>query len=811
MKVVSQNVSHYNHHLPDADEKFDFKSLLLKYLGNWNFFVWSVSLAILVAFIANQYTAPVYKIQSKFLIKEESNPIHLFDLNAVGTNGVLSKGQKIANETIIFKSRGIAENALDQLPFDVEYYEEDYFIDSEIYKNTLITVDVDWNHTQLTNGKIKITWTNSQSYQLEFLDSEYQKFIPGEEMSMATEKPVLPPANLHFGEWLSFPWGKLLVDLTGTQSYGALIIKIRDRESLLQQYTGDNLQIFSADKTSSILLLTLDTNHPLKGGDYLNVLMKVFLDNELDEKNTTARNTVTFIDSQLSGISDSLSYTENKLENFRSRNRTYNITSEGNTIFEKLSELEKSLSEEKFRREYYLDLEDYLASGHYSEIVVPSGLGIEDPVLNRLIEDLIRFQSDKSRFLATQTESSPTVIEANRKINDLNTAIKKALKNVNRKTILVISDLEKRISKIERQFGRLPQTEQDLLNIKRKYSLNENIYTFLLQRRAEATISLASNMSSNKIIESAVPNFIPLRIKPLLNYFLAVLFGLLIPIGVISAVEFFSVKVKEIKEVEQKLIVPVVGCVGQNNKYPPLVVLNHSRAGITEAFRALRTNLDFIFHKDSQVTIMITSTIAGEGKSFCAMNIASVYSLSGKKTIVVGCDMHKPLAMNGFKLTNTVGLSNFISGQVHQAKDVIQWTGYPNLDVLVPGPVPPNPSELLISHRFKQLIQELKHSYDVIILDSSPLGLTNETLYLTRIADVTLYVLRQNYSDKGFLQYINSLKEKKGIKKLYVVVNDIEAKYLNYHGYGYGYYDDDSKKENKFRRIFRRVLNKAAI
>ena len=313
-----------------------------------------------------------------------------------------------------------------------------------------------------------------------------------------------------------------------------------------------------------------------------------------------------------------------------------------------------------------------------------------------------------------------------------------------------------------------------------------------MQRRAEAAISLASNMASNKIIEPALANFIPMRLRPLLNYILAILVGLIFPVVVITFRESFSVKVKEVAEIEKMLTVPVVGSIGQNKKYPPLVVLSHPRAGITEAFRALRTNLDFIFHKDSQVTVMITSTIAGEGKSFCAMNLGSVYSMCGKKTIIVECDMHKPFNCTGFELNNTEGLSNFLSGQVHQVQDIIQQTEHPNLHVLVPGPIPPNPAELLINNRFKQLMQELKQRYDVIILDSSPLGLTNETLYLTRVADLTIYMLRQNYSDKSFCQYINSLKEKKGIKKLYVVVNDIEDKYLNYQGNGYGYYDDDS-------------------
>lgn len=810
MKVTPQAVSNYNR-LED-DGNFNFKSSILKYLTYRTFFICAISLALLIAFIVNRRTPPAYKIQSKFLIKEEGNQINVFDFNAAGTNDALPKGQKIANETIILKSRSMAEEALALLSFDTEYYEEGFFIDSEIYKNNKpIQVEVDWDHTQLTNGRIKVSWSDSQTFQLEFIDKEYQKFTPGKKVTVIAEKPAKLQTRYPFGEPVLFPNGKFVVNFSGTQPSGSLIIKIRNRESLIQQYTGDDFQILSADKTSSILLLTLDTNHPQKGADYLNMLMKVFLDNELSEKNTIARNTVSFIDRQLSGVSDSLSYTENKLEQFRSSNRTYNISTEATTMFEKLSELEKSLSHERFKQEYYLNLQDYLVRENYSEILVPAGLGIEDPVLNKLVQDLILYQSDKSRFLATQTESSPTVQEVNRKIKDLNNSISEALKNVNRNSGLVIKDLEKRISRIENQFGKLPETEQDLLNIQRKNSLNENIYTFLLQRKAEAAISLASNMASNKIIEPAVANVLPMRLRPLLNYILAVLAGLIIPVGIITLRESFAVKVKEVSEVEKMLNVPVVGCIGRNKKYPPLVVLNHPRAGITEAFRALRTNLDFIFHKDSQVTVMITSTIAGEGKSFCAMNLGSVYSLCGKKTIIVECDMHKPFNFSGFKLTNTEGLSSFLSGQINQSKDIIQQTGYPNLDVLVPGPVPPNPAELLINYRFKELMQELKQHYDVIILDSSPLGLTNETLYLTRVTDLTIYMLRQNYSDKAFFQHINSLREKKGIKKLYVVVNDIEDKHLNYRGYGYGYYDDDSKKENKLKTIFKRALNKAAV
>ena len=534
------------------------------------------------------------------------------------------------------------------------------------------------------------------------------------------------------------------------------------------------------------------------------MLMQVFLDNELDEKNTGVRSTISFIDRELSGISDSLKYAEKKLENFRTSHRTYNITTEGNTIFEKLSELEKLLSEENFKKEYYQNLQDYITKEKYSEIIVPSGLGIDDPVLNKLIEDLVRLQSDQSRFLATQTEDSPAVMEVKRNIAELTKSIKEVLKNVNYNSSLIVRNLEKRIAKIEHQFGRLPQTEQDLLNIKREYSLNESIYTFLLQRRTESAISLASNKATNKVIEPAVLTFIPIRLRSLLNYFLAILLGLIIPAGVILTTDSFAVKVMEVNEVEKRLKVTMLGCIGQNKTDSSLVVLSEPNSSLTEAFRALRTDVHFIFPKDKAVTIMLTSTVAGEGKTFCAANLASVYSISGKKTILIGCDMHKTYNVADFRISNSVGLSNYLSVQVDDLKPIIQKTSYQNLDVLVPGPVPPNPAELLISDRFEQMIMELKKRYEVIILDTSPVGLTNESFYLTRIADLTIYLLRQNYSKKSFVDYINSLKEKKGIKNLYVVMNDVEDKYLSHGGYGYGYYAGDQKKPFSLKDFFKR-------
>lgn len=780
----------------EEPDDFNVKEVFMKYLKHWPLITGCIVAALGLAYLANQFTPPRYLIESKFLIKEEESILNIFDAGELTTNGVLPKGQKVANETILMKSRAIASQALQQLNFDVEYYQKGTFIYTELYNKIPIKLEADWNHMQYTNGLIKVTWSNNRTFQLDYIDDQYTQIIPGEEKSFTVGKPELSKKTFAFNEWVELPFTRFRIQSVTRENQGTLYVNLRDRESLLKQYTGDNFQVASADKLSSIISLALETTQPQKGRDYLNALMRVFLDRELEEKNSIARNTINFIDTQLLGISDSLSESQIRLQNFRSQNRTNDLSLETNTIYEELARLEQERAEEIFKKNYYESLQAYMVREEYTDLVVPSGIGIDDPVLNKLISDLLSLQADKSRLLASQTESSPMVQEVNRKIKSQNASIKEVLSNVLRNADLVITDLQKRISKIEAQFGKLPQTEQQLVNIKRSYSLNENIYTFLIQRRAEAAILLASNKPSNKISEPPVLTFEPMKLKPLLNYFLALMLGFLLPVGGIFIHDLFSVKIKDVKEIEQRLKVPFLGSIGQNKHESPLVVFDQPRSSITESFRALRTNVNFLFPKDKPVTIMVTSSVAGEGKTFCAANLASVYSIGNKKTILVECDLHKAFKFKDLKVDNAHGLSTYLSEQNNDLSAIIQSTENDNFDVLAPGPIPPNPAELLISDRFERMLTELKQTYDVIILDTSPLGITNETLYLTRIADITIYVLRQHLSEKTYIDDINELRLKKGIKNIYVILNDVHEKYLRYRGYGYGYYAEDTKSKS---------------
>ncbi|MCF1750133.1 polysaccharide biosynthesis tyrosine autokinase [Mariniradius sp. RY-2] len=588
---------------------------------------------------------------------------------------------------------------------------------------------------------------------------------------------------------------KIKVTLMKNIPEGEVLILLRTKGSLLSEYTGDNFQVFAVEQVASVLGLMLNTSHPQKGADYLNTLMEVFLDMELEEKNRMARNTVEFIDSQIAGVSDTLSYFENNLQSFRSSNRTYDIAAESNTVFQQITSLEAELARERFNKDYFEELKSYLQNGNFEQIIAPSGLGISDPTLNSLISSLISLQSERSNLLFSQTEASPRVRELNRKIQDASSSILELIRNLSNSAQMKINDLEIRINSINRQFSRLPSTEQNLVRIQRGRNLNESIYNYLQQRRAEAAIAMASNFAANKIVEYAQASGNPIKVKQQAIYLIFLVIGFIVPVVIIGFIVIIDNRVKDPKELESLLSMPLLAKIPQNKADSSLVVLREPRSAIAESFRALKTNISFVVPMDQKLAVAVSSTLAGEGKTFTAINLASIYALNQKKAILVSCDMFKPNAMRDFELKSKIGLSNYLSQQVDSESDIIQKTENPFLDIIYAGVIPPNPSDLLGSYRFASLVKDLKLRYDVVVLDTPPVGLISQSLEVAKHVDMILFVLRQNFSEMSFIEDINDLKTKKGIQHLYAILNGVSAKDLAYKGYNYGYYEESGKKK----------------
>lgn len=775
------------------ENSFDFRVIIPKILRVWPWILGILIVFLSVAFYLTETSPFIYRVSSKFFIKENEKTFSFFENPTLESE----QGMGITNEIIIVKSRPIVEATLNKLDFEVEYYEKGTFKMSELYKNVPIVVEVDWKFPQLVDGEIEIDWVSGEAFKVSFPSDGYRQFFP-DYTSGLVSPPV--PIDGKFGEWIETPNLRFKVNNASGSDYGEINVVLRNKEFLIDKYT-NSINIDLLEKNSSILNISLLVQNRRKGEVFLNTLMETYLELELFEKNEIANRTINFIDSQVAGVADSLSFVENKMQDFRSSNQIFNLSTESSAVFSQLTEIETQLANEKLKRRYYNSLKDYLERENFNEIVVPSGIGIDDPYLNGLIENLLQVQVDRSRLRATQTEISPQVRETEKKLADLSRSISEILDNVDKNNAMVIADLENRRSQIESSFRSLPQAEQNLIRLQRQATLNENIYNYLSERRAEAAISKASNTPANKIIEYAKAGKLQVSPKPGRNYIFALFAGLFLPMLFILVREFLYTKIEEPKLLEKRLKVPVLATLLANKTKENLVVFNSSKTGISEGFRSLRSNIKFLVPKESQLTLMITSTISGEGKTFCAMNLASVYSLTGKKTILIGCDMRKPKIFDEFGLKNDIGLSNYLSRQNIDSNKIIKKTQYDNLDLILSGPIPPNPSELLFSDNFESLISSLKLTYDVIILDTPPVGLVSETLDLLTLVDLTLFVFRQNYSQKIFIDGLNALKTQKGIKNIYAIFNGVDASKISYggygysygYGYGYGYYSDDKK------------------
>ncbi|MCR9016493.1 GumC family protein [Aquiflexum gelatinilyticum] len=778
------------------EQAFDPFKFLIKYFKYWPFIFGSVLLFSAMAFFHNMTTPPIYQVEGKFFIKDESNANGILNLTGLNRQNALNLEQWVVNQAIFLKSKPVSERALARLDFNVDYFEPGMFTDTEIYKASPIHVEVDWNHAQILADKIKISWTDSKTFKVSFPGSSYYHYIPGSagiEIDISDSEEF----STKFQEFTDNPLLRIKVTMTKNLPEGEVLIELRSKGSLLSQYTGDNFQVFAAEQMSSVLSLSLIASHPEKGSDYLNSLMEVFLDMELEEKNRIARNTVDFIDSQIEGVQDTLSRFEDNLQSFRSSNRTYDVASESNTVFQKMTILDTELSRERVSKVYFDELISYLQKGSFEQIIAPSGLGISDPTLNSLISNLITLQSERSNLLFSQTEASPRVREISRKIQDVSSSILELVRNLSNSSQMKINELENRINSINQQFSRLPSTEQNLVRIQRGRNLNESIYNFLQQRRAEAAISMASTFAANKIVEYARPSSEPIQTKRTAWYLLLGIFGFIFPIVLLFIRDLVDKKVNDAKDLEDSINVPLVAKIPLNKHLDSLAVLNEPRSAIAESFRALKTNLSFVVPLNRQLTLAVSSTLAGEGKTFVAINLASIYAMNQKKTILISCDMFKPNAMRGFELERKIGLSNYLSEQVDSIFEIIQSSKYPNLDIIYAGVIPPNPSDLLGSERFGFLIEQLKPIYDVIVLDTPPVGLISQSLEVTKHVDLITFVLRYNFSEKSFVDDLNDLKSKKGLQNVYAILNAIPEKELTYKGYDYGYYETRKTKKTE--------------
>ncbi len=765
-----------------SNKTFDFKKAFFRALQYWYYIPIFLFISIAVAIYNYRTTIPKYQISAQLMITGSDNGRASIGSEEGAFNGVtLGVRNNVENQLIILKSTKQIEKTLKQLDFSVSYYQKGLFLTNEIYNQTPFIVIPDTTEIPLPYKKFCIEFISQDEFYLTIDgNKDYKK--RGKFFEKITEPRfsfTIQPAEKNINS-------QRYINNTYCFKFNTLedLIFLYQKKLLIQKIG-----------RSSIYEISITENNTQKGIDFLNKLAINSVNYTLEKKNQIANNTIKFIDNQLVGVTDSLSKAKKVLQNFRSRNEMMNVGIQGQMINQKSQQLDNERREITQQLEYYNYLLDYVQNNRDNEEeITPPTQNISDPILSQLISQLSNLNAQKASLLFNSSEANPNVTRINRSIKTVKTSIIENTKNQIASTERRLKDVDERLMNLSYQIRKLPRTEQMLSDIQRKFEMTDEMHTHLLERRANAQLAQAANMPDNEIIEYAAAG---VRVSPDKNrsIIIVILFGMFFPAVVIFLIIYLNNKVQDKDDLED-IKTPIIGSIPQQKKSKKrgLEIISNSRSAIAEAYRSIRTSLEFYPIEGSCKTVLVTSSIPGEGKSFCATNLAISYAQLGKKTILLEFDMRKPALHKtlGVESRKKGLLSRFLINDKENNKNgLIERTEVQNLDVVFVGDIPPNPVELIAGEKTNLLFTQLKQLYDIIIIDTPPIGLVTDAIILSGYADINLLVVRHNITP---LKTVSEILEDDNIKKmknLNILINALPMKKFGYsYKYGYGAKND---------------------
>ena len=551
----------------------------------------------------------------------------------------------------------------------------------------------------------------------------------------------------------------------------------------------NSLSIAPTSKTTSVAVISLKNSSLQCGQDFINQLLEMYNRNTNNDKNEIAQKTAEFIDERISIISKELGSTEADLETFKRDAGITDLTSEAQIALAGNAEYEKKSVENRTQISLVNDLRKYLKGNEYE--VLPSNVGLQDAALIGAIERYNEMLVERKRLLRTSTENNPTIVNLDTSIRAMKANVQATLEGTLQGLMITKSNLDREASRYSRRISNAPGQERAYVSIARQQEIKAGLYLMLLQKREENAIALAATANNAKIIDEAIADDTPVSPKRSMIYLIALVLGVGIPVGIIYLIELTKFKIEGRADVEKLTSVPIIGDIPltdeKNDKNGSIAVFENKNNLMSETFRNIRTNLQFMLDNDQKV-ILVTSTVSGEGKSFVSANLAISLSLLGKKVVIVGLDIRKPGLNKVFHLSNKEkGITQYLSNPETDLMELVQPSDVnKNLFVLPGGAVPPNPTELLARNGLDKAIEILKQNFDYVIMDTAPIGMVTDTLLVGRVADLSVYVCRADYTHKAEYTLINELAIEKKLSKLCTVINGVDLKKRKY-GYYYGY------------------------
>ena len=567
---------------------------------------------------------------------------------------------------------------------------------------------------------------------------------------------------------------------------------------------------------SGIITIGMESDNPLLGADIVNQVMEEYGDFTKEIKNKTSDQMINFIDNRLGVIREELDSVQNKLLRYSQDNNIIDIDVQSSGYFSYIGEADKAINAQHLQLNMVELIDDYLKDNKnkFGQLVVPSSLGLDDGTLNTLVTGYNSLQLQRQLLIdGNVPEGNPLVQENKQQIEKLRQSVLENLENIKKSYNKTISSFQSNSNKAESQLKILPYKEKGFLEIKRQVEYKQGIVNLLQEKREETAISRASTISNTQIVEKAYASFTPVKPNKRSIQIMAILLGIAIPALFVFAGEVLNDKVSTRFDIEKITTAPILGEIGHSYADKVLIVNNATRSMVAEQFRIVRSNLQYIVGKADKFTLLVTSSFSGEGKSFLSTNVAAVMALAGKKTVILEFDIRKPKVLSGLNMPKGPGITNYLVGKSDNLKELIRPVPeQDNLFVLGCGPIPPNPAELLLVPRLDEMFQYLRDNFDVIIIDSAPVGMVSDAQTLSKFADSTLYLVRQGHTFKKQVVLIDEFYRENKLPKVAIIINDIKMKagygYYGYgrygYGYGYGYgsyYEEEHPPKNLFDKL----------
>ncbi|WP_287060447.1 polysaccharide biosynthesis tyrosine autokinase [Algoriphagus sp.] len=753
--------------------------VVAKYIRYWPWYVLFTMIFLIATFLFHRYTVDEYEVTGSMVIKTNTSP----EARIMDRSNIFNSGVNLENDILRLRSKNLAREALKKLHFDVEYFAKTNIKDIELYDRSPIRVDVDWGHLQVTDTQVELQILSDENFKL----LPYTESILDINSAQASGDESIYNKTYTFGQEVETGRSKFTVHLVNPGRVGDIVIFQLKNPSYLEEYWARAIRVNLENDFSSVLRITTTTKVVEKGRDYINSLMESYINYDLNEKNKIQENTIAFIEEQLGFLEDSLKQKERELQEFKVENKLLDVSAEFSNILTKMNTLDEKSAELDYQLNYFEQIRRYMEmkSKDFSDVIAPSVIGVPDPLLNGLIQTLVTLSQDRRKLLATVNENHPEVVKIDVQMEKVQDALFENVVNLIENTQKQKQSITREIRSYDAQFATLPESESKYTGIFREFKLRESLYTYLLEKRAEAGIARASNVSDNAILDAAKRGTLVFP-KKQQNYALAIALGLLLPFGFIVVRDMFDDTIKDQRDLKKHFMIPQLGVIGYSQKETNKVVLEHPKSAVAESFRSLRSAITYLASGKNTKRILVTSSVSGEGKTFTSLNLASAMALGSKRTVVVGGDLRRPKLAQYFNQSDKVGLSTYLIGKV-EAPEIVMKSDNENLYFVPSGVIPPNPAELLQTQRLKDFLDYLDQNFDVIIFDTPPMGLVSETIDLMRLFDINLYVVRQNYTNKDHLVMINDLFNNKQVKNVYGVFNGIINSGYHYEGYNYGY------------------------